>query len=203
MQQTPLRKIFNLPNLVFRRILKGMRAHAMPPEGEHHIHEASSTDAQQPRQSRWQRGRDRVLRLLKEESSPKKIGIAVFLGVLIGISPFWGLHLVLCIALASLLRVNRALTYTVANVISLPWFLPFIVFVCVEAGYYAFHGHFLPASVESMSAMGWMNLGQYWLVGGLIVGPATGILLGLVVALTARYYALRKGESNAAMPVAS
>jgi uncharacterized protein (DUF2062 family) len=48
-----------------------------------------------------------VLDLLGREESPERVAAAIGLGVAIGFSPFVGLHLVLALALAFLLKLNK------------------------------------------------------------------------------------------------
>ena len=62
-----------------------------------------------------------------EQNSPAQLGAAVAMGIIIGTTPFYGFHLGICIVIATLLRLNRALTYLAAN-ISLPWVIPFLLF---------------------------------------------------------------------------
>jgi uncharacterized protein (DUF2062 family) len=59
---------------------------------------------------RWtwrRRWRVLVLDLLGREESPERVAAAIGLGVAIGFSPFVGLHFVLALALAFLLRLNK------------------------------------------------------------------------------------------------
>ena len=57
-----------------------------------------------------------VQRALEEQTTPAKIGAALALGALIGSSPLVGLHSVLAVVLASVLRLNRAITFLGTNV---------------------------------------------------------------------------------------
>ena len=57
---------------------------------------------------RWRRRwKVLVLDLLGREESPERVAAAIGLGVAIGFSPFVGLHFVLALALAFLLRLNK------------------------------------------------------------------------------------------------
>lgn len=73
--------------------------------------------------------RELLYRLRTEGGTPGRIAAAVGVGVFIGCSPFYGLHLLLCIVIAKVFRLNRALTY-VASHISLPGLMP--VFLVLE-----------------------------------------------------------------------
>ncbi len=65
--------------------------------------------------------------------SPARAASAAALGVFFGIAPFWGFQLVLALLAASLLRLNRLIAGAASN-ISLPPFIPFIVYASVTLG---------------------------------------------------------------------
>src|SRR4051812_8912431 len=76
---------------------------------------------------------DILYKLRTEGMSPEKQAAAVALGVFIGVSPLYGLHLALCILLARLFRLNAGLTYLAAH-ISLPGVTPFLILAELETG---------------------------------------------------------------------
>ena len=67
--------------------------------------------------------------------SARKKALSIALGVFIGLSPFWGFHTVIVIFLAIFLRLNKAIAFAFSNV-SLPPFIPFILFASFEFGQY-------------------------------------------------------------------
>lgn len=77
--------------------------------------------------------RELLYRLRTEGGSPNRLAGAVALGVFIGCTPFYGLHLALCIVFAKILGLNRALTYLAAHV-SLPGVWPLLVFAELQIG---------------------------------------------------------------------
>src|SRR5436190_8428665 len=84
--------------------------------------------------ARWRRScRELVMRLLRERTSPSRLAWAVGVGVLIGTTPFYGLHLGITIVVATMLGLNRAVTYLAANV-SLPFIAPFLAFGSIQIG---------------------------------------------------------------------
>src|SRR5690606_15494407 len=72
--------------------------------------------------------------LVAEHTSAGKLGLASFFGILIGTSPFFGLHLFLCLFVAMAFRLNKVAVYAVANV-SIPPLAPFIMFANYQVGY--------------------------------------------------------------------
>src|SRR3954453_21380060 len=76
---------------------------------------------------------DVLYKLRTEGMSPGKQAAAVALGVFIGVSPLYGLHLALCLLFARLFRLNPGLTYLAAH-ISLPGVPPFLILAELETG---------------------------------------------------------------------
>ncbi|GGH38449.1 b-glycosyltransferase [Mangrovimonas yunxiaonensis] len=70
---------------------------------------------------------------LGSNDSPRKKGLSIALGVFIGLSPFWGFHTVLVIFLALFLNLNKTIAFAFSNV-SLPPFIPFIIYSSVKLG---------------------------------------------------------------------
>lgn len=71
--------------------------------------------------------------LLAEHLSPTKIGWAVGLGLFVGTLPVYGLHLPICIGLATLFRLNKVTMYLAAH-ISIPPLAPFLVAAGIALG---------------------------------------------------------------------
>ncbi len=122
--------------------------------------------------------------LWHEKTSPPQLAAAVFLGVLVGCSPFYGLHSVLVIALGFVLRLNKIVMWVASNV-SLPFIAPFIAFASMHVGHFVLYGRPLPmtlqaardiAASDSIVEAG-VSLWLYWLVGCVFVGTALGVLL--------------------------
>ena len=79
---------------------------------------------------RW---RELLYRLRFEGETPARQAGAVALGLFIGCSPLYGLHLPLCILFARLCGVNRVKTYIAAH-ISTPVLMPFLLFAELQVG---------------------------------------------------------------------
>jgi uncharacterized protein (DUF2062 family)/SAM-dependent methyltransferase len=86
------------------------------------------------RQGVWKRKLREVLyRLRFEGGTPARQAGAVALGLFIGCSPLYGLHLPLCILFARLCGVNRVKTYIAAH-ISTPLLMPFLLLAEIQVG---------------------------------------------------------------------
>lgn len=123
--------------------------------------------------------RDLLYRLRTEGTSPGKLAAAVSVGVLIGCSPFYGLHLALCLLLARLLGLNPGLTYLAAHV-SLPGLWPFLVLIELEVGRRLRGETYLDVSVEEIRRMGLGQVGIDLLVGSAAVGAVLAAFFGLL-----------------------
>ncbi|MEO8935085.1 MAG: DUF2062 domain-containing protein, partial [Xanthomarina sp.] len=86
--------------------------------------------------------------LLGSNDSPRKKALSIALGVFIGFSPLWGFHTILAISLALLLRLNKAISFAFSNV-SLPPFIPFIIYASLELGQFIL-GEKISYSIEDM-----------------------------------------------------
>jgi len=75
-----------------------------------------------------QRGKRKIdlSRILHMDDEPHKIAGGLAVGVFISFSPFYGIHLILALALAFLFRLNKVATIAGTWVV-LPWFAPFVL----------------------------------------------------------------------------
>jgi len=131
-----------------------------------------------------------VHRIVTERTTPARTGLAVGVGVLIGTTPFFGFHLAICLVVATILGLNRALTYLAAN-ISVPWIAPFLIVSSVEAGSLVLTGHGVPFEWRTITSFDPRAFGHAWLVGSLIVGSTLGLVGGLGAFLVTRAYRRR------------
>ena len=71
--------------------------------------------------------------LLGSTDSNLKKSMSIALGTFIGISPFWGLHSILSIVMASVFKLNKIISFAFSNV-SFPIFIPFILYGSLKIG---------------------------------------------------------------------
>ena len=72
----------------------------------------------------WERVGKVLSNELKANTSPLRSSLSLAVGVLVGLSPFYGIHTIIVLALAFMLRLNRPLAL-IASGITLPPFVPF------------------------------------------------------------------------------
>jgi SAM-dependent methyltransferase len=136
-------------------------------------------------------------------TSAERVAAAILVGMLVGCSPFFGFHLLICIGLGWLLGLNLLVLYGASN-ISIPPLVPFIGFAAVQLGERLLRGHWLQLGVESFSWQRAPVLAQTffvdWLLGGMLVGGALGITAGTAVYAVLR---ARKGAPDDPLAQAS
>lgn len=144
------------------------------------------------------RARAWISSLAHEHASPGRLFAACVVGAIVGSTPFFGFHLPLCIGVAMLLRLNRVAVYGAANV-SIPPVAPFLAFACIEVGSFVLHGRGAALGVDGLRDVSpWRLAGDVflsWLVGAPLVGGVIGVVLGAVVAQTARARDARKAAA--------
>ena len=140
-------------------------------------------------------------RLLTENTSPARLGVAVGVGVLFACTPFYGFQLILALAFAWPFRLNR-LAVAAGTQFSFPPLIPFIVFASAWIGEWMVHGRAFRFSLDELRAASIgeiaAQIGLAWLVGGLVVGLAAGSVVGGIVFLIARRRA--RSMSPSAIP---
>ena len=129
--------------------------------------------------------RDRVAALARESSSPLALGVAVAFGVVCGSSPFLGIHSLIALGLATLLRLNRPATFLGSLISTPPAAVPLYA-LTYAVGSFLLHGHAQRPDPSLPLATLARNAFQELLVGGLVVGAALGLFLGAITFLIVR-----------------
>lgn len=119
------------------------------------------------------------MHLARAHATPPRLAVAVALGVLVGCSPFYGLHALIGLALGKLLRLNLVAVFAGTN-ISVPFVAPFLVFASVQTGHRLLHGRWVSLGVDGLTLEVAGRLFAAWLLGAGLVGAALGIVSGAV-----------------------
>lgn len=128
---------------------------------------------------------DVLYKLRTEGMSPEKQAAAVALGVFIGVSPLYGLHLALCILLARLFRLNAGLTYLAAH-ISLPGITPFLLLAELETGRRLRGQSYLHIHIRHLRELDLRQAALDLTLGTLAIGLVLAALFGLLAWWLAR-----------------
>jgi uncharacterized protein (DUF2062 family) len=76
---------------------------------------------------------DRFRELLHLDDPPRRLAVALAVGVFISCTPFWGLQTLLAVLVAAACRLNRAATL-LGTWLNLPWFAPFVYGAAIKIG---------------------------------------------------------------------
>lgn len=117
--------------------------------------------------------------LIRENLRPGTLGLSCALGVFLGALPVVGCKPVAILGSASYLRLNKAVAFAAAQ-LCIP---PFVPALCIEAGYFMRHGHFL--TEVSLETLGYQALQRYleWVLGFFVIAPPLAVLVGLGIYL--------------------
>jgi uncharacterized protein (DUF2062 family) len=122
--------------------------------------------------------------MVRAHVAPPRVAAAVLLGCIVGCTPFFGLHIFICIALAWLLSLNQVIVYGAAN-LSVPPMIPLIGFASVQLGERILHGRWLALSRAQFAGQGARHIAEEffvdWMLGGVILGAAIGLVAGSIV----------------------
>jgi uncharacterized protein len=89
----------------------------------------------------WRRFRERVTAVFHLDEEPSRLAMGMAVGVFIGITPLYGFHTLLALAVAFVFRLNKAATIT-GTWLNLPWFAPFVYGFSLKLGEAILSGNF-------------------------------------------------------------
>ena len=147
--------------------------------------------------------------LLHLDDPPRRLALALAVGVFISCTPFWGLQTVLCLLVATIFRLNRAATLT-GTWINLPWFAPFVYGAALKIGLLIAPGSGEANTVafdlllRDPGALSWATVWSWvrgssipLLVGSTVVGAAAAAVTYVIAfAALARRRRARRGETT-------
>jgi uncharacterized protein (DUF2062 family) len=116
----------------------------------------------------WRLWKARLGALLQLDESPRRTAAALAVGVFLSFTPFWGFQTLLALLLATVFRLNRAVTVT-GTWLNLPWFAPFVYAGAVKLG-----------ALMLPDLSGLVGLSAYLLVGSTTLGLTAGLLTWIV-----------------------
>jgi uncharacterized protein (DUF2062 family) len=122
----------------------------------------------------------RAIHALRTEGDTRgRESLAIGLGLLIGCTPFWGVHFGLCWLVGRAFGLNRLKMYLAANVIN-PLILPPLFYAEVQTGSLVRRGHLLTLSWDMITSSRVWDFGTDLVIGSVIVGLIVGIAGGVV-----------------------
>lgn len=132
--------------------------------------------------------------ILKSNESPWQKTKAIMLGLFIGIAPLWGFQTVLVLAIASVFKLNKAISFLFSN-ISIPPIIPFIIYISYQLGAIIM-GKEMDATLNieeiKSSRDVFTGLGQY-LIGSFALAIVVALISGVIAYV---YFSIRKAKSS-------
>lgn len=132
-----------------------------------------------------------VLSLFRTHREPLQLSLAMGLGVFIGCTPFYGVHFLIAIALALVLRLNVVVMW-IGTHISTPLLAPFVVMSEIWVG-----RHWLHVGPENSAKEDFLQ----WLAGSGVVGVILGVGIGLLTLAVSWYVQKRRPSPARTSPV--
>ena len=125
------------------------------------------------------------------------LATAVGVGVLIAVLPLYGIQTLLAIYTARRLHINIPVTL-LATQISLPPFIPILIFMNIQTGYLILHGRFLSPQFMEHQQLSWQGIFSTYLMPMLLGGLICGLTLGTLAVLMTRAMLGRMHRKSAA-----
>jgi uncharacterized protein (DUF2062 family) len=110
---------------------------------------------------------------------PIKAAMAMSLGVFIGILPIWGGMLILGIATAHLLKLNKPLVILATNIHFTPIF-PIIAFFCLKLGFLVTGNDFGFPSINEINIDILRSYFWFYVIGSIPIALITASIAGLI-----------------------
>jgi uncharacterized protein (DUF2062 family)/SAM-dependent methyltransferase len=126
-------------------------------------------------------------RLRGGELTAARAAASVAVGLAIGVTPLWGVHLLLVLAVCLPLKLDAPVAYLAAN-ISIPIFAPFLTMAELEIGSFLLTGQALPMSLALLRAHGAGFFVKEMAVGTLVFSPAVAFVGGGLTYFAVRFF---------------
>jgi|SRR5690554_3227621 len=117
--------------------------------------------------------------LLGSEDSNEKKAFSIALGVFIGLSPLWGFHTISVIFLALLFKLNKVIAFAFSNV-SLPPFIPFIIFFSLKLGSWMIGESFVLSFSEIDPSMELVKYLKSYIIGSFMLSVIGAFSIGIL-----------------------
>ena len=135
-------------------------------------------------------------RLRGGDLTPRRAAVSVAIGLAVGVTPLWGAHWLIVLAITLPLRLDAGLAFLASNV-SLPFVAPFITFAEIELGARLLRGQWLPVDPRALRATDLRPLLGEIALGTALVATA---LASLGASLTYAAVSLRRRRPDAGSP---
>lgn len=125
--------------------------------------------------------------ILGSYDSPRKKALSIALGVFVGLSPFWGLHTPIVIFMALALKLNKVIAFTASN-ISIPPFIPFVIYASLETGNFILGEKHSFSISEIHCNTDILNHIKAYIIGSFSLGIVAASLFGMLAYVFLSYF---------------
>ena len=140
--------------------------------------------------------RPRVRALLHEQLEPGRAAAAVLIGITVGFVPIYGLQSVTAIALATVFKLNRALTLA-ATFINNPLMQPFFLAASLQLGHRLTRGAWVSLSFDALRQTGVATHIWAIAVGSVVISLLVGLPAAMATYVVVAIRAQRSAELDA------
>ncbi|MDD5253070.1 MAG: DUF2062 domain-containing protein [Candidatus Omnitrophota bacterium] len=140
-----------------------------------------------------------AVRLLRLNNSPHEIALGVAIGVFIGILPVYGLHTILVVIAAILVRPANKIAIFLGTSISLPPTVPPITWAGYEIGRFIFKGRFEPLSWSVFKNITFQKICSFYqplFLGSVVLGIICAVIFYFIVFFVARRLMTRRKHAG-------
>ena len=117
--------------------------------------------------------KETIAHLLKLNNTPREIALGTAIGVFIAILPVYGLHTLLVVIAALLIKPANKIAILLGTNVSLPPTVPFITWIAYEIGRFILKGKFDPLTFASFKNITWEKIVSHYqplFIGSVILG---------------------------------
>ena len=134
-------------------------------------------------------------KLVKEHNSPQEIALGAGIGAFISVLPVYGLHTILVVIAAFIVRPANKIAILLGTNFSLPPTVPFITWAGYEIGRFILKENFAPLSWDFFKNLSFQKIASHYrplFLGSLILGVILGIIVYGVTFLVVKKIKERK-----------
>lgn len=133
--------------------------------------------------------------VLHSSDSPKKKALSIALGLLIGLSPIFGFHTIIVLALAVLFKLNKVIAFAFSNV-SFPPFIPFILYASLKVGALITGEDLIFSMDEMVENLGFIKHLKTYIIGSVSLAILTASVIGFISYLIFKIFDRKKIAIN-------
>lgn len=122
----------------------------------------------------------RLVETLKSNNTPQEIALGIGIGSFVGVIPLYGLHTIIIISLAFIIRKANKLAMLAASAIFMPPVIPFLIWAEYNIGRLILYGRYPAMDFATMKNLRWGDIGNIYLVillGSAALGLAYSIIM--------------------------